>query len=118
MDGRKAPRDRGNESPITRARMAAGLTQKQLADAVGSTPAEVSKWERGERAPRASKLKQIADALGCSVLDLMDPSNMADEQDGQEEEMTSEQTVRLIEWLKMQGMTDTQIVQCMEYINQ
>lgn len=118
MDGRKAPRDRGNESPIARARMAAGLTQKQLADAIGSIPAEVSRWEHGEREPRASKLKQIADALGCSVLDLMDPSDMADEQDGQEEEMTSEQTVRLIEWLKMQGMTDTQIVQCMEYINQ
>lgn len=80
MDGRKAPRDRGNESPVTRARMAAGLTQKQLADKVGSTAAEVSKWERGEREPRASKLKQIADALGCSVLDLMEPSDRADEQ--------------------------------------
>lgn len=117
MDGRKAHRDRGNESPIARARMAAGLTQKQLADAVGSKQAEVTKWERGEREPRASKLKQIADALGCSVLDLMEPSDRADEQDGQEEEMTSEQTVRLIEWLKAQGMTDAQIVQCLEYID-
>lgn len=117
MDGRKAPRDRGNESPIARARMAAGLTQKQLADAIGSIPAEVSRWEHGERAPRASKLKQIADALGCSILDLMEPSDRADEQDKKAEKMTSEQTARLIEWLKAQGMTDAQIVQCLEYID-
>lgn len=31
--------------------------------------------------------------------------------------MTSEQTARLIEWLKAQGMTDAQIVQCLEYID-
>lgn len=34
------------------------------------------------------------------------------------EEMTSRQTVRLIEWLKKQGFTDEQIVKCLEYINQ
>lgn len=34
------------------------------------------------------------------------------------EEMTSRQTVRLIEWLKKQGFTDEQIVECLEYINQ
>lgn len=118
MAERKSPRNRGNESPIARARMAAGLTQKELAKIIGCKQMELSRWENGVYAIKTERLKQIADALGCSVLDLMDPSNMADEQDGQEEEMTSEQTVRLIEWLKMQGMTDTQIVQCMEYINQ
>ena len=32
-------------------------------------------------------------------------------------EMTENQTVRLIEWLKSKGMTDEEIVQCMQYIN-
>ena len=33
------------------------------------------------------------------------------------EGMTENQTKRLIEWLKAQGMTDAQIVECLEYIN-
>ena len=33
------------------------------------------------------------------------------------EGMTESQTKRLIEWLKAKGMTDTQIVECLEYIN-
>jgi hypothetical protein len=32
-------------------------------------------------------------------------------------EMTAEQTVRLIEWLKAKGLTDTEIVECFKYIN-
>lgn len=31
--------------------------------------------------------------------------------------MTSRQTVRLIEWLRAQGFTEEQILQCIEYIN-
>lgn len=33
------------------------------------------------------------------------------------DEMTAAQTLRLIEWLKANGFTDTQIVECLEYIN-
>ena len=33
------------------------------------------------------------------------------------EEMTSRQTVRLIEWLRAQGFTEAQIVECIEHIN-
>lgn len=33
------------------------------------------------------------------------------------EGMTENQTLRLIEWLKANGMTDEQIVECMKYIN-
>ena len=32
-------------------------------------------------------------------------------------EMTENQTVRLIEWLKAKGLTDAEIVECMQYIN-
>ena len=33
------------------------------------------------------------------------------------EGMTENQTLRLIEWLKANGMSDQQIVACLEYIN-
>lgn len=32
--------------------------------------------------------------------------------------MTARQTVRLIEWLRAQGFTDEQIVECLKYINE
>lgn len=33
------------------------------------------------------------------------------------EPMTESQTLKLIEWLKAQGLSDTKIVECLEYIN-
>lgn len=33
------------------------------------------------------------------------------------DEMTATQTVRLIEWLRANGFTEVQIVECIEYIN-
>ena len=71
-EGRKAPRERGNKSPITAARMAAGLTQGQLAEAIGCTQKDVSRWERGVYSPRIDVLVKMAGALGCSLEDLID----------------------------------------------
>lgn len=34
-----------------------------------------------------------------------------------ENSMTASQTVRLIEWLRSNGFTEAQIVECLEYIN-
>lgn len=73
-EGRKAPRGRGNKSPITAARMAAGLTQGQLAEAIGCTQKDVSRWERGVYSPRIDVLVKMAGALGCSLEDLIDKS--------------------------------------------
>ena len=36
---------------------------------------------------------------------------------GENMEMTENQRTRLIEWLKSKGMTDTEIVECLTYIN-
>lgn len=33
------------------------------------------------------------------------------------DEMTENQTHRLIEWLRAKGLSDTEIVECLEYIN-
>ncbi len=58
-------------SPITAARKAAGMTQQQLADALGVAQVSVTRWERGEREPRVSTLKRIAAVLGCDLRDLI-----------------------------------------------
>lgn len=62
-DYRQAPR-RTNDSPIAAARIAAGMTQQQLADAIHTTQAMIARWETGRRTPKVATLKRIADALG------------------------------------------------------
>ena len=57
--------------PISAARKAAGMTQQQLADALGIAQQSVARWETGEREPRVSTLKRIAAALGCDLRDLI-----------------------------------------------
>jgi transcriptional regulator with XRE-family HTH domain len=51
---------------IKEARLAAGLTQAQLAAILGTHQSVVSNWERG-LIPRAHRLPQIAAALGVTV---------------------------------------------------
>lgn len=58
-------------SPIRAARIAAGMTQQQLADALGVAQQSVTRWETGEREPRVSTLKRIAAVLGCDVTALL-----------------------------------------------
>ena len=65
------PRRTETTSPITTARLAAGLTQSQLAERIGVAAQHVGRWERGERKPKIDALIRIADALGCDVRDLM-----------------------------------------------
>jgi len=46
------------------------LTQQQLADAVGITPSQISRYESGQAKPRRTVLFKLATALGVSVADL------------------------------------------------
>ncbi len=48
-----------------------GITQKQLADALHVTDKAVSKWERGICAPDLALLEPLANALGCTILELI-----------------------------------------------
>ena len=52
-------------------RKRAGMTQKQLADAVGLTDKAVSKWERGKSIPDNGVLPDICEALHISVNELL-----------------------------------------------
>ncbi|MCA1841539.1 MAG: helix-turn-helix domain-containing protein [Actinobacteria bacterium] len=52
---------------ILAARRAAGMSQEELARAIGTSQSRVSKWERGEEMPRIEALYRIADATGTTV---------------------------------------------------
>ncbi|MDP9528493.1 helix-turn-helix domain-containing protein [Pseudomonas protegens] len=46
------------------------LTQQQLADAVGITPSQISRYESGQAKPRRTVLFKLATALGVTVAEL------------------------------------------------
>ena len=60
------------------ARKKAGLTQKQVSSAIGVTESTYCGYETGKRQPDATRIKQIASALGISgdyLLDIKTSSN-------------------------------------------
>lgn len=52
-------------------RMKNGLTQGQVADAVGVSRQSISKWELGEAVPGMEKMKKLGELYGLSVDDLL-----------------------------------------------
>jgi len=50
------------------ARLAAGLSQKQLAECIGATQPAVARLERGERWPSVETLHRLAKALGVEFV--------------------------------------------------
>lgn len=49
-----------------------GLSQKQLADALGIDPSAVCLWETGKTTPTVQNLIRLADILGCKPGDLFE----------------------------------------------
>ena len=47
---------------IAEARIRAGLSQKDLAERVGTTPSVISRWESGRAEPSTRSMKRIAEA--------------------------------------------------------
>lgn len=52
-------------------RKAAGLTQAELAEAVGETQVNISFWERTDKPPRSDVLPALAKALGVTINDIL-----------------------------------------------
>lgn len=52
-------------------RTRSGLTMKELAAKVGVTESAVGQWETGKRTPKYEMLLKLAEALDCSVADIM-----------------------------------------------
>lgn len=55
---------------IREARLAAGLTQEQLADRIDGEQTTISRWERGVDVPRDEMRMKVARALGVPVGEL------------------------------------------------
>lgn len=52
---------------IKKARKTAGVTQKDLAEAIGVYQKDISRWENGERTPNVDALSSICRALKVSA---------------------------------------------------
>lgn len=56
---------------IREARLARGMTQKELAKKVGVSEVAVSYWENGQAMPQTARLRRIAGVLGVTIDDLL-----------------------------------------------
>lgn len=56
-----------------------GLSQEELAQAIGSTKSAISRYESGKRQPRLEQLQRIASALDVPIYELL---GLIDEGDG------------------------------------
>ena len=52
---------------IKKARKAAGITQKELAEVLGVHQKDISRWENGERTPSIEAFTKICKALKASA---------------------------------------------------
>ena len=52
-------------------RKGAGLTQQNVADALGKNVMQITRWETGTRTPSVRSRVALAEVLGCSVTDLI-----------------------------------------------
>ena len=57
---------------IKAARQAAGMTQREIADILGTTQQNFYQYEKGLRIPKIPTLKRIAAALGTDITSIMD----------------------------------------------
>jgi len=81
--GRKPNKDRPPQGAhILKLRMAAGLTQGELADMLGETQSNIAFWEKSDKPPRSDVLQKMADSLGVTVEDLLRPQKAMPKQRG------------------------------------
>jgi predicted transcriptional regulator len=53
---------------VSERRMAMGMSQRELAELVGTTQSAIARLERGGRPPRIDTLLRIAEALDCDLM--------------------------------------------------
>jgi len=63
------------DSKLRQMRKARGVSQEDLADAIGVKKAAISKYELKKAHPTIDRLKQIADFLQCRLSDLIEDDN-------------------------------------------
>ena len=63
---------------LRKLRKDAEISQDGLAKQMGVDRSTIAKWETGEASPRADKLPQIAEILGCTIDDLFEGKDRAE----------------------------------------
>jgi predicted transcriptional regulator len=58
---------------VAERRLEKGLSQRELAELVGTTQSAIARLERGGRPPRIDTLLKIADALDCELVVELQP---------------------------------------------
>jgi transcriptional regulator with XRE-family HTH domain len=48
------------------------MTQKQLAEVIGTTQAMIARWEAAKHAPNGTTLMKLSNALNCTIDELME----------------------------------------------
>lgn len=66
---------------IRKARKAAGVTQKELAERLQVYPKDISRWENGERTPSAIALARICRELKASADKILELDNIGNGRD-------------------------------------
>lgn len=69
---------------IKKTRKAAGLTQKDLAVRLGSTQSNIAQYENGTRNAKPATLRRIAEAIGCTLFDLIGDDMKISKEDWEE----------------------------------
>lgn len=65
---------------VRECRIAAGLTQAELAARAGTAVGTIQQYELGIRQPRIDQLSRIADALDLSIMDLLDVTETGEQE--------------------------------------
>lgn len=68
---------------ITELRKAKGMTQRDLARAIGANPVSVSKWESGRMKPKGETLEKLSKVLECAPEDITPPVRAAQKKAGE-----------------------------------
>ena len=69
---------------IVKARTAAGLNQKEVAQAMGISPQALAQYEKSRRRPKPATLRRIAQAIGCTLFDLIGEDMKISKEDWEE----------------------------------
>lgn len=62
---------------ISIARNAKGWSQSELAEKIGTTQNQITRWETGKRDPKASDVLKLSNALGVTVSYLLGVNNVS-----------------------------------------
>lgn len=67
---------------IVKARTDAGLSQKEVAQTMGISPQALAQYEKSRRRPKPATLRRIAEAIGCTLFDLIGDDMKISKEDG------------------------------------